>query len=201
LVTDARLGANELQEALGAAVDNTFNRISVDACESTNDSVFAVSTGAGPDVDPGAFGKALEQVCAELAEQIVRDAEGGTKFVRIEIRGAPDDATAAGLGRAVAASALWRAAAGGGDPNWGRVVSALGCADRSLAIDSLDLAIGETALLVRGEPTGDLAGAARAMAENEFRVTCVVGAGPGRAEVWSSDLTAEYVRLNAEGTA
>jgi glutamate N-acetyltransferase / amino-acid N-acetyltransferase len=201
LVTDARLEGPRLQDGLRSAVDRTFNRLCIDACESTNDSVFLFSTGTGERVDPDAFAKALDGVCSDLAEQIARDAEGATRLVRVSIGGAADDSAAAELGRAIASSALWRAAAGGGDPNWGRVLAAMGAADRSLELGHLELWIGDVCVFARGAPTGRTAFAASAMRGSEIVVACTVGDGPGRATVLGSDLTAEYVRLNAEGTS
>lgn len=184
-----------------SAVGRTFNRISVDACESTNDSVFLFATGAAGRAHPDDLAKAVEAVCADLAELIVRDAEGAGKFVRIRITGAPTEESAAASGRAVAASALWRAAVGGGDPNWGRVLSALGAADRSLDITRISLSIGGVPLFVDGEPAGALSDAAATLTSEEITVDCSLGGGSASAEVLSADLTEEYVRLNAEGTS
>ena len=201
LATDAAADTGLLHATLSPAVGRTFNRISVDACESTNDSVFLFATGIAGRAHPDDLAKAVEAVCADLAEQIVSDAEGAGKVVRIRVAGAPTEDDAAAAGRAVAGSALWRAAVGGGDPNWGRVLAALGAADRSLDVTRISLSIGGVALFVDGEPTGALARAQATMAATEITVDCTVGSGPGAAEVLSADLTEEYVRLNAEGTS
>jgi glutamate N-acetyltransferase / amino-acid N-acetyltransferase len=201
LATDAAADTGLLHATLAPAVGRTFNRISIDACESTNDSVFLFATGTAGRAHPDDLAKAVEAVCADLAEQIVRDSEGSGKFVRIRIAGAPSEESAAAAGRAVAASALWRAAVGGGDPNWGRVISALGASDRSLDVTRISLSIGGVALFVDGEPTGALRDAAETMSAEEITVDCSIGSGPGAAEVLSADLTEEYVRLNAEGTS
>ena len=200
LVTDAAVDAGSLQGTLDAAVRTSFDRISVDACESTNDSVFLLATGKAGAVDEDAFSVALTSACASLAEQIVRDAEGGSKLVRITVSGAREDEAAATLGRAVAASALWRCAVHGGDPNWGRVLSALGSVDRSLELDLVELSIGAEQVFAAGAPAGSLEAAAKAMAADELEVSCVVGDGPGSAQILSSDLSPEYVTLNAYGT-
>jgi glutamate N-acetyltransferase / amino-acid N-acetyltransferase len=199
LVTDASLDAPALQSALDAAVHRTFDRISVDACESTNDSVFLLATGE-TSVNEAAFTAQLESACSSLAEQIVRDAEGGSKLVRISVRGAADDDAAVALGRAVAGSTLWRAAVHGADPNWGRVLSALGSVDRSLDLGRVQLSIGTEPVFAHGAPAGSLDTAAKVMAADEFEIDCVVGEGPGAAQVLSSDLSPEYVTLNAYGT-
>lgn len=197
IVTDAAV--DDLQPILTDAVATSFDRISVDACESTNDSVFLLAGGTVP-VDRERFAGGIGSMCKDLAEQMVRDAEGGSRFVRIQVSGATDDDAAARLGRAVAASALWRAAVNGGDPNWGRVIAALGAADRSLDISSLSVAIGPETLFDKGEPTGSLDAARKAMEADDITLSCVVGGGRGSAEILSSDLSTEYVALNAEGS-
>lgn len=199
IATDADIDAGSLEEGLATAVDRSFNRISVDACESTNDSVIAMAT-RRVSVDATTFADALATVCASLAEQIVRDAEGATKLMRIEVCGAPDEAAAVVLGRAVAASDLWRAAVAGADPNWGRILSALGGADRTLDLALAEISIGGELVFYRGEPMGSLEVAAKAMGEDEFSIGCVVGSGPGAAVILAADLTKEYVALNSEIT-
>ncbi|MEA2517485.1 MAG: glutamate N-acetyltransferase / amino-acid N-acetyltransferase [Actinomycetota bacterium] len=199
IVTDAAPSEGTLQPALTDAVRVSFDRISVDACESTNDSVFLLATGKHA-VVPDVLSRAVTTVCRELAEMMVRDAEGGSKFVRILVTGATDDHAAAALGKAVAASALWRAAVNGGDPNWGRVLSALGSHDRSLVLDNMTVAIGAETVFDKGQPIGSLDGARKAMDVDEFELSCVVGHGSGAAEVLSCDLSTDYVRLNADGS-
>ena len=198
LVTDAHIDGQVLQGTLTRAVHTTFDRVSVDACESTNDSVFLLSTGRVPTQESD-LAAALADVCGDLAEQMVRDGEGTAKVVRIQVSGAADDEAAVALGRAIASSSLWRSAAGGGDPNWGRVLAALGASDRSLDPRAVTLSIGPEVVFDRGEPTGSLTAAAKAMTSDDFSVSCVVGRGPGDAEVLSSDLTSAYVELNAGG--
>ncbi|MDQ3771569.1 MAG: bifunctional glutamate N-acetyltransferase/amino-acid acetyltransferase ArgJ [Actinomycetota bacterium] len=198
--TDARVPADELQASLGWAVERTFNRLSLDACESTNDSVVALATGAGPEVDANALRAGLLEVCAGLATKIARDAEGATKLVRVRVKGARDEEHAVALGRAVAASDLWRAAVHGGDPNWGRVLAAVGSADRNLDLGAVSVSVGGELLFERGEPAGVLAAAAAAMRDGEFSVEVMLGQGHGSAEVLTADLSEEYVTLNAEVT-
>ena len=199
--TDAALDGVGLQQALRPAVARSFDRISVDACESTNDSVFLVSSGTADHPDPEEFGAALASVCSDLAEQMVRDAEGGSKLVRIRVAGAATEAEGVALGRAVAASALWRAAAHGGDPNWGRVLSALGSVDRGLDLNTVSAAVGDEVVFAAGEPTGSLEAAAGQMAGDEFTVACKVGSADTFVEVLTSDLSPAYVSMNATGTS
>jgi glutamate N-acetyltransferase / amino-acid N-acetyltransferase len=201
--TDAIVPEDHLQSSLTSAVRASFDRISVDACESTNDSVYLLSTGLGARVEAGRFDAALGEVCSGLAEQMVRDAEGASKLVRIEVLGAADEDHGVTLGRAVAASCLWRAAVNGEDPNWGRVISALGAIDRSLNPEALDLWIGAQQVFRAGAPVGGSDGWDKAAAEmraDEVRISCVVGPGSAHVEVLSADLSAGYVELNAGGT-
>ncbi|MGH2749106.1 MAG: bifunctional glutamate N-acetyltransferase/amino-acid acetyltransferase ArgJ [Actinomycetota bacterium] len=198
LVTDARVDGS-LQQVLTSAVEASFNRISIDGCESTNDSVFLLSTEA-VDVDTDALRLAVGTVCAELAEQMVRDAEGASRMVRIKVSGAADDLIATELGRAVAQSALWRAAVHGADPNWGRVLAAAGAFERSLDLSRVQLAIGSEVVFADGEPCGSLDLAAKAMDAEEIEVSLSVGAGRGTGEILTADLSPDYVTLNAFGT-
>ncbi|MGH2729280.1 MAG: bifunctional glutamate N-acetyltransferase/amino-acid acetyltransferase ArgJ [Actinomycetota bacterium] len=200
VVTDAAMAAPLLQAGLEEAVARSFDCICVDACESTNDSVFLLATGSAGPVDPDLFAKGLQEVCSDLAEQIVRDAEGATRFLRLRVSGATDDHAARALGRAIAASALWRAAVHGSDPNWGRVLAALGAADRTLDPTTVELRIGQEIVYTHGEPTESLEGARRAMAQGDIVLACDVGDGPGRSEVLTTDLSPDYVNLNAHGT-
>jgi glutamate N-acetyltransferase/amino-acid N-acetyltransferase len=160
--------------------------------------VFLVASGQVT-VEGSLLVQAVTAVCRDLAEQMVRDAEGGSKFVRIQVSGGLDDDHAATLGRAIAGSSLWRAAVNGADPNWGRVLAAMGAQDRQLDPRSVTLAIGPETVFDAGEPCGSLPAAHKAMSADEFMLSCVVGDGPGTAEILSSDLSESYVRLNAGG--
>jgi glutamate N-acetyltransferase / amino-acid N-acetyltransferase len=200
ITTDAHVAQPELRAMLSHAVDLSFNRLCIDACESTNDSVFLLSSGL-VDADAAALASAVESVCRDLALQMAHDAEGGTKVVTIAVEGAADDVAATELGKAVASSILWRAAVNGGDPNWGRVLSALGSVDRSLSLDAVELCIGNVVVFSKGEPLDAFTTAAREMAGTEFRVSCRVGDGPGSSEVVTTDLSTEYVVLNSVGTS
>jgi len=198
--TDAEVPADALQEATDWAVDRSFNRLWLDGCESTNDSVFVLATGRGPELASRELRAGLLRVCSELALKMARDAEGATKLVRINVEGATSEAAAVELGRAVAGSNLWKAAAHGADPNWGRVLAAIGAVDRQLDIQTTSVAIGDELLFDKGEPCGRLGAAAAAMRADEFSVSVTLDRGDGAAEVLTSDLSEEYVTLNAEVT-
>lgn len=197
IATDA--AGKDLQSLLDSAVEASFNRISVDACESTNDSVFLLASGS-IQVSRPELQRAVTEVCRDLAEQMVRDAEGGSRFVRIQVSGTSNDSGACELGRAIAASALWRAALNGGDPNWGRVLSAMGSVERELDLDLISISIGPETVFDKGRPSGSLDAARKAMDSDEVTLACVVGPGPGSAEVLSADLSTTYVELNAQGS-
>jgi glutamate N-acetyltransferase/amino-acid N-acetyltransferase len=200
LGTDANVPGDELQLAVDWAVDRSFNRLCLDGCESTNDSVVVFATGAGPALEQEDLRAMLLEVCSQLALKMARDAEGSTKLVRIRIEGASTESHAAELGRAVARSDLWRAAAHGADPNWGRVLSAMGSVDRRLDLERTSVAIGDEVLFAKGEPSGFLAAAAAAMSGDEFTVSVGLDQGDASAEILTADLSEEYVTLNAEVT-
>jgi glutamate N-acetyltransferase/amino-acid N-acetyltransferase len=200
LATDARVPEGELQDLLNIAVGRSFDRISVDACESTNDSVFCLSSGA-VDVATVELAGAIEAVCTSLARAMVEDAEGASKVIAVHVEGAASEQAAVSMGRSVAASSLWRAAAYGADPNWGRILAAMGSVDRSLDLDEIELSIAGVEVFRRGEPIVAAGSeAAEGMKGSRFDVVCRVGTGPGAATVLTTDLTPDYVKLNAEGS-
>ncbi|MDQ3914412.1 MAG: bifunctional glutamate N-acetyltransferase/amino-acid acetyltransferase ArgJ [Actinomycetota bacterium] len=199
VATDAAVDVVTLQSALGRAVRETFDRVDVDGCQSTNDSVFLLASGTAADAAEDDLLEPLTAVCSDLAEQMVRDAEGGSRLARIRVTGAEDEAACEVLARSVARSALWRAALHGGDPNWGRVVAALGASDPKLELERVTVAIGDATVFHAGEPGGSLDAAADALRADEVVVSCRVGDTPYAAEVLTTDLSPEYVTLNAGG--
>ncbi len=200
IVTDARIPTELLQPSFSDAVNRTFNRVVVDGCESTNDSAFLLSSCRGERVDSQRWARSLHDVCSDLAQQMARDGEGATKSFKVGVAGAKDEASAVELGRAVASSALWRAAVNGADPDWGRIAAALGSVDRSLDPAALTISIGDVQLLAKGQPTGLQKDAEQVMQGRDFDVTCEVGAGSGSASVLSADMSCDYVRINAHGS-
>jgi len=201
IVTDARIPTHLLQPVFTDTVACTFNRVVIDGCESTNDSAFLLSSCRGERVDSERWERGLHDVCSDLARQMARDGEGATRCFSVGVAGAKDEASAVALGRAVASSALWRAAVNGADPDWGRIVAALGSVDRSLDLAALNLSIGAVQLLRNGQPTGLQKDAERVMQAKDFDVTCEVGAGTASARVLSADMSCDYVRINAHGSA
>ena len=205
LMTDAPLAPAELEGHLRAAVDRSFHRISIDGDTSTNDSVFALASGAAPAPAGGfpadALRAAFRDVARDLAMMIVRDGEGYERGIHVRVHGAPSDADALVVAKTVASSLLVRCAVTGGDPNWGRILAAAGRSGVRLDLDDLELSVGGVALFGAGSPA-DTPLAAR---EAAFRAPMVtvdlrIGDGPGSDEFISCGLTKAYVELNADYT-
>lgn len=203
VATDAQVEPGVLGAALMAAADCTFNAITIDGDTSTNDSVLGFANGrSGVRPQPEDLRGALEAVCGALARAIVEDGEGASKLVRVRVRGAagPDEARRAA--RSVAESLLVKTAIYGGDPNWGRIAAALGRAGVEADFDRLSISIGGVPVLREGVPAaeGEVARARAAMHDVEIDIVCDLVAGPAVAEMLTTDLTPDYVRLNAEYT-
>ncbi|MEJ7844078.1 MAG: bifunctional glutamate N-acetyltransferase/amino-acid acetyltransferase ArgJ [Acidimicrobiales bacterium] len=198
LTTDADLDAPSLAAALAAAVDASFNRVVVDGCTSTNDTVLLLASGAaGPPADPDAFAALLGEVCTSLARQMAEDAEGHTKVVTVEITGAADDAEADRAARALATSLLVKCSFHGSDPYWGRVLSDLGTAGVAVDVDALTIAYGgQVVSRGLGPCTHDAAAVRAAVESPAFTLACDLGAGAGAAWVLTNDLSHAYVDEN-----
>jgi glutamate N-acetyltransferase/amino-acid N-acetyltransferase len=201
VTTDAAVDAGDLRLALLDSVETTFNRITIDGDMSTNDTVLAFANGrSGTAPDREELGAAMLAVCRSLAEQIVADGEGATKLVRVRVRGARDASEAHRAARAVAESLLVKTALWGADANWGRVAAALGRAGVEGDFESLTIALGGVTLLDHGVPAGmaPVQQARRALGGHDVAVDCDLGVGMGSAEVLTTDLSPEFVHLNAE---
>jgi glutamate N-acetyltransferase / amino-acid N-acetyltransferase len=206
LTTDAQADPAAMRAGLAAAADGSFNRITVDGAQSTNDTVLLLASGAsGARPDPDELAGAVRAVCDDLATQMLADAEGGTKVIAVEVSGAGTLAAALAVARRVADSPLVKAAVYGGDPNWGRVLQAAGTAGVQFDPDAVSLEVGGgqagagPVVLVRdGAPTGVDGNAA--MAGPEVRLRLDLGGGGPWGRIRTVDLTPEYVRLNSEYT-
>jgi glutamate N-acetyltransferase/amino-acid N-acetyltransferase len=196
LTTDADLDAAELDAALRSATAVTFDRLDTDGCMSTNDTVLLMASGAaGVKPDHKDFTRALTEVCADLARQLRLDAEGASKMITIEVVGAASEADAVTAGRAVARSNLLKCAIAGEDPNWGRVLSAVGTTDAVFDPDRLNVAINGVWVCRAGAP-----GDERSKVDLKSRdVTIIVdlSAGPHSAAILTTDLTEVYVHENS----
>lgn len=196
-----------LRQAVAQAAGVTFNRITIDGDMSTNDTLAVLAGGqihsralvASAD-DGDAFSHMLLEVCASLARMIVMDGEGAGKLVEIRVSGAVDDSEAEKAARAVAESLLVKTAFRGEDPNWGRIMGAAGRSGARFDPGVTDLSIGDTPVLVGGAPaTGDWEPRAHAVMKNRsFSVTLNLKAGNGECVILTTDLTEEYVRINAD---
>ncbi len=205
VMTDARLTAADAQTVLAAVADDTFNCISVEGHTSTNDTVLLLASGAAggeplAGADLTAFGESLHEVCVELARAIPDDGEGATHLIEIEVHGCGSVDDARLIAKTIANSALVKTAVAGADPNWGRIVSAAGYAGVAFDPATVDLHVNGTLLYEQGRPVPfDAAAVSDAMrGERETRIVLDLGQGTGRARFWTSDLTAEYVRINAD---
>ena len=194
LTTDAAVAGPALQDALGAAVRDSFNRIVVDGCTSTNDTVLLLASGLGATPDPAAFQAALTEACWSLASQMAHDAEGHTKVVTVRINGAASDAEAELAARKLATSALVKCSFYGSDPYWGRVLSDLGTAGVAMDVDAATIAYDDVVVSVGRAPTG--ADAASVAAQPEFTLACDLGVGDGAYWLVTNDLTHAYVDEN-----
>ncbi|WP_299026511.1 bifunctional glutamate N-acetyltransferase/amino-acid acetyltransferase ArgJ [uncultured Sulfitobacter sp.] len=202
IFTDALIGQDALQTLVSASNERTFNSITVDSDTSTSDSLIVAATGAsGVDVtsDEG-FAYALHRVMLDLAHQVVRDGEGATKFVEIAITGAATDSEAKVHGLAIANSPLVKTAIAGEDPNWGRVVMAVGKSGAAADRDRLSIRFGDVEVAKDGwRSEGYSEEAAAAHMKGEHIVVSVdIGIGSGAATVWTCDLTHGYITINAD---
>lgn len=209
ITTDAALPPEYIDEALRGSADQSFNRILVDGDTSTNDTALLLSNGAsGVTLESqkalDTFQAALEEICTYLAQAIVRDGEGASKFVTLKVTGASTEEQAEAAARCVASSPLVKTAFAGGDPNWGRVIAAAGRAGVELDPDRLALWVGQgdraDLLLVYDGTRTDYADgeAASVFASHEFCVHLDLGVGFEGAMVWTCDLTHDYVTINAD---
>lgn len=200
ITTDAVVSAGQLQAALNTGVEMSFNRIDVDGCMSTNDTVLLLASGAsGIEPDPDELNELVAQATASLARQIVGDGEGASHDIRVKVTGATTEDAALACGRAVAASNLLKCAIFGNDPNWGRIVSSLGTVPPEVApYDSNKVTVD-----VNGVRICENGGAGRDRSEvdmtpREVHIDIDLHAGKAEATVWTDDLTHEYVHINAD---
>jgi len=199
ITTDARVRPARLQEALGQVADETFNSINIDGCESTNDTVILMASGASG-VEPSVeeLMRGVRPVCADLARDIVVDAEESTRVITLRVRGASDHGSARAMGMAIADSDLVRCSFYGGDPNWGRLAAALGACGESVDATRIGLAYQGIPVASEGMFTGADLAAVKARLKEDFTVDITVGDGPGTAEILTCDLTPGYVTYNGE---
>ncbi|MFL5802699.1 MAG: bifunctional glutamate N-acetyltransferase/amino-acid acetyltransferase ArgJ [Roseiflexaceae bacterium] len=217
VTTDGLVAPDLLQVALQAAVARSFNRISVDGDMSTNDTLLLLASGAsGVAIDQAhlpAFTAELERVCTDLAKQVAHDGEGATRLIEIRVTGADSEAQAHMVADSIARSPLVKTAVHGGDPNWGRVLCAAGYSGAVIDVERLSLTFGPAdrpgdeydspavQVVANGLPTTyDERAARAALVCDPVLITLDLGLGKAAATVWTCDLTAEYVAINAHYT-
>jgi len=203
VTTDAMVPRPLLDRALRDAVDDTFNAITVDGECSTNDCVMLLANGAsGAEIDAGTydvFVQGLRAVCLRLALGIVRGGEGATKLVTVSVSGAASRAEARQAAKAIANSLLVKTAIHGGDPNWGRLIAVAGRAGVAFELSRASVMMGPIVLFKDGRPHDEAAPEAAAYLKHpELTVVVDLGAGTASSTVWTCDLSAEYVRINAD---
>jgi len=203
ILTDAVVGPADLQAYLNQSIDLSFNRISVDGDTSTNDTVLLLASGAsgatiGQNND--AFAGALSQVCTSLARQVVADGEGITHVVELRIGGAATDADALRIAKAIAHSPLVKTAWAGNDPNWGRLMAAIGYSGAEVDPDQIDIRFGDLQICRDGGRAVefDEKAAHDYIAQPEFSVSIELHQGEGKCVFWTTDLTVEYIHINAD---
>lgn len=196
LTTDADVDSAGLDGALRAATRTTFDRVDSDGCMSTNDTVLLLASGAaGAAPDAAEFAEAVRAVCADLARQLIGDAEGASKDIRIDITGAATEDEAVDVARVVARNNLLKCAIHGEDPNWGRVLAAIGTTSAAFDPDRLDVAINGIWVCKDGSvgEDRDLVD----MSGRDVVITADLNAYQASATVWTNDLTADYVHENS----
>lgn len=203
LFTDAAVHPVALERYLRAASEVSFNRISIDGDTSTNDTVLLLASGeSGVDIwaDDPDFERALHSLCISLAKQIVADGEGVQHVVELQIEGAASNADAVRVARAIANSPLVKTAWAGCDPNWGRLMAAAGYSGADIDPERMAIWFGDLAICVNGgrAPQYDERAAHEYLGQKEFSIRISLGSGDGSCRFWTSDLTAEYVRINAD---
>lgn len=205
LTTDAAIDAPLLDEMLRGGIDQSFNRITVDGDTSTNDTVLLMANGASgvkidsdsPDAD--FFAAALQDLMEQLAREIVMDGEGATKFVTIRVDGASDEAAASACAKAVGNSLLCKTAWFGSDPNWGRIVAALGRAGVDFNPDKVDVSYENLPVVRQGRDAGTPESAlAEILRNREFTININLNSGQAGYWIWTCDISYEYVKINAE---
>lgn len=202
IFTDAEIAQPDLQVLLGTLTDSTFNCITVDSDTSTSDTLMCAATGAsGVDVtDSAGFTQALRGVMLDLAHQVVRDGEGATKFVEIRVSGAASDAEARTVGLSIANSPLVKTAIAGEDPNWGRIVMAVGKSGAQANRDKLTIRFGDIVVAENGWVSSDYSEdlGAEYMKQQNLAINVDLGIGGGLGTVWTCDLTHGYITINAD---
>lgn len=204
ITTDAPLNESQMQSSMAGALAASFNAVTVDGDTSTNDSFFFMANGRAGEfelsiADNRIFQEALDYVCLQLAKMIVRDGEGATKVIEYKVVGAKNDTDAVKVAKTAANSILVKTAFFGQNPNWGRILAAAGRAGVEISPDDVDIDINGTPMVRSGQAAGhDMSAAAAQMKAEEIQVWINLNQGGGQAVFYGSDLSYEYIKINAE---
>jgi glutamate N-acetyltransferase / amino-acid N-acetyltransferase len=207
ITTDIDASPTELRNALKKAVESSFNMVVVDGDESTNDTVVLMANGSSKAAIDENFQDALEYVCSQLAMMIARDGEGATKFMEVEVNGASTTKDAQTAAKAIVSSSLVKTALFGADPNWGRIVAAVGYSGAEMHEDIISISLGsgnedvkivDYGVVKAFEGTTELETAEEIMKQENIKITVNIGLGDGVATAYGCDLSYDYVRINAE---
>jgi glutamate N-acetyltransferase / amino-acid N-acetyltransferase len=200
IVTDAKLEQDDLRKAFPTIVARTFNAVTVDGDTSTNDMAVVMANGAAGETNLEEALTAIESAMRDLARAIARDGEGATKLLTVTVNGAPSESEALQAAKTVAGSSLFKAAVYGNDPNWGRILAALGRS--GVSFDPIQAKVNVQGIPVfAGKPLEfDRKAVSQAMRAEEVIITCDLGSGSGSGTAWGCDLTEGYVKINAEYT-
>ena len=208
ITTDAAVESGLMARLVKPIADRSFNQVTIDGDSSTNDTFLILANGAAGNspiragsVEAELLEMALLEVARQLARAVANDGEGASKLITVRVVDALSDSDARTAARAVASSSLVKTAVHGGDPNWGRIVCALGYSGAELALDKLHLSVGGLVVFERGAGVNvDLSAVRRAFEQPEIEIVATLGLADGRAEAWGCDLSEEYVRINADYT-
>ena len=206
VLTDADIGPSLLRQSLQQACRRSYNRISVDGDTSTNDTLAIMANGGSgiPTIEPDSpardwFVEGLTRVCQSLAQQVVRDGEGASKFVTIRVNGAPSEEDAAQIARSIANSPLVKTALAGEDANWGRIICAAGYSGVPFDSSRVSIALGDLVVCREGGAVGfEESRASEILRQRDINLTVHLHAGNSDATFWTCDLTTEYIHINAD---
>ncbi len=200
LLTDVAVSQPELRRGWPEVMAKTFNQVTVDGDTSTNDIALLAASGAAGPVSANRFWSGVLEVSTSLARRIAADGEGAEKLINVRVSGAGSQATARQAARIIAASALWKAAVHGNDPNWGRILAALGRSGAAFSAERLRIRVQNALLFAGGVVPFDASAVSEAMRAKEVVVEVDLGLGQEEGESWGCDLTEGYVKINAEYT-
>lgn len=198
ITTDVKIPSKKLSSFLKSSVDKSFNRVSIDMDTSTSDMVVIMANGIAGEVNEKKFQDALDYVCIELAKKIAKDGEGATKLIEVEVKNAATENDAEKIAKSVVSSNLVKCAVFGNDPNWGRIICAMGNSDANFDENSVDMYFGKEIIVNKGLVTGfDLDKVKGIMDKDVLKITIDLNGGKYHSIAWGCDMSQDYVKINA----